>query len=127
MALLEDINTKLEADSVTGGATGWTVRIGPMTDQIDQLVVLAETGGFPPDQFGSTLSGEQTFQVRVRAGRRRYDTARSKMQDVFNSLNASTISGHFYTYALSSGPLFMGFDANERPEFVQNFKVRKAL
>lgn len=127
MALLEDINTKLEADGVTGGATGWSTRIGAVTDAPDQIVVLAETGGFGPDQFGSTKSGVQTFQVRVRSARRTYSTARSKMQDVFDSLNDATISGHTFTYALSSGPFYMGEDGVERPEFVQNFKVRKSL
>jgi len=127
MAILDDMRDHLVTNSIVEGATGWQCLIGRITDNQDQQVALFETGGETPDASTGTDTkvDEVTFQVRVRASVLAYDDARSKIQDVFDTLQDATISGYVYVFAIQAGPLNMGYDNNNRPELAQNYRALK--
>jgi len=125
MALLDDMRDHLITNSIVEGATGWQCLIGRITDNQDQQVALFETGGETPDESQETRVDEVTFQVRVRAAEFAYNAARSKIQDVFDTLQDATISGYVFVFAIQAGPLNMGYDNNNRPELVQNYRALK--
>lgn len=127
MALLDDINTVLETGSVVAGATGWEISLGTVAPTPDKIVAVLETGGFEVDQYSDPPVGEPTFQVLVRGIKGGYAATRTKMQEVFDTLNQGTIGSSIYVFALSSGPISLGVDDNERPELSWNFRVRKIL
>jgi len=127
MSILDDIGDKLVADAVVNGATGWTLYKSYQPDSADQTVTLLETGGEEPDQTQGIAYTFPTFQARVRGAELQYDVARTKIQEVFDSLNNSTIAGYVYVFASESGPIPLRYDtADERPEIVWNFRTMKA-
>jgi len=125
MALLDDIITQLEADGVSGGVTGWTSGKSFMPPNPDKMIVVYETGGDQPDQTAVTGYSYPTFQVRGRSDELGYEELRTKMQAVMDSLKDADITGYIYIHPVQSGLLFIGYDANQRPEAVINFKAMK--
>lgn len=126
MSILDDIMTQLEADSVSGGATGWTTKKSLMPPAPDQIVGIFETGGGDVDQTqGVSQFDGHGFQVRVRGTAFDYDGARAKIAEAFTSLNNVTLSGYIFIFADSIQPLPLGLDTNDRPELAMNFTVLK--
>jgi hypothetical protein len=127
MSLLDDIGDKLIADGVAGGVTGWTLYKSYQPDSPDKAVTILETGGPDPDQTPGIAHTFPTFQMRVRDSTFEYEAARTKIQEVFDSLNNATITGYVYVFAKDSGPILLRYDAaDERPELVWNFRTMKA-
>lgn len=131
MALLDDILTQLVTDSVVRGATGWEIVLSYMPPEQEKMLAVYEQGGGAPDQTDGTRYDMPTFQVRGRGESIKdvddpYSTLRAKMQEVFDSLNDSVISGYVYMFADSSAPIPIGYDANLRPEMTWNFSAMKA-
>lgn len=126
--ILDDIEYALQQASV-----GWSIYKGYMPDEPDNLIVVYETGGQPPDQSDSPFDFP-SIQVRVRGPREDYQSARSKIQECFNALHAkqitvvgvSPVKKYVYCYAIQSGPIPMGRDTNTRPELVWNFQLMVA-
>lgn len=127
--LLDEIRDYLIAQGVAGGLTGWPIYEGYFPDESDQMVGLFETGGYPAD----TLERENlrlTFQIRVRAARFDYATARNQIEALFNQLQDASqsagspvlLSGIIYIQAMQVAPLFFNDDRG-RPNFTQNYNV----
>ena len=127
MSILDDIGAQLTSDDVVGGVTGWTLFKSYQPKSPDKTITIYETGGPEPDQTPGTGYDFPTFQVRGRGAEFGYEALRSKMQDVFNSINNATISGYVYIFAVDSGPIPLGYDKEDnRPQLTWNFKTMKA-
>jgi len=126
MSILDDIGAELTSDGVVGGVTDWVLAKSYMPPTPDNVIALFETGGDAPDQTPGTKYEYPTFQVRVRGSKFGYEAARIKIQEVFDSLNDSTISGYIYVFPLQSGPIPLGYDREDnRPELSWNFATMK--
>lgn len=125
MALIDDILSTLTTASVIDGST-WFGFGAFMPATPDQAVVVSDTAGPAPGQESVTGHNFPTFQVRVRGAKEEYDTARTKMQEVFDALNDATISGYIYCFATQSGVLPLGQDEKERPILSLNFQCMEA-
>lgn len=129
--LLDDIAAALESAGVAGGTSGWGLYKGILPDKPDKAVALYETAGdVPSSALALDFPG---LQVRVRGPRRRddaapYTAARAKIQEVFDALHAQEArlgSGYVFIYAVNSGPLPMGYDANDRLHLSLNFRISR--
>lgn len=125
MALIDDILATLTTAAVIDGST-WT-GFGAYTPAVpDQVVIVTETGGPAPDQTPVIGHDFKTFQIRVRGAKEEYDTARTRMQAVFDALNDATISGYVYVFAVQSGAMPLGNDEKDRPIIGLNFQCMVA-
>lgn len=126
MNILDDIMSKLETDLVSGGATGWASSKSFMPTAPDKVVAVFDVGGRTADQSESVHQFDDvSFQARVRAEEYDYLAAATKMDEVFASLNNTTIPGYTYIFAESVQPIPLGLDKNNRPELVITFAVMK--
>jgi hypothetical protein len=92
----------------------------------DKTITIYETGGPEPDQTPGTTHDFPTFQVRGRGAEFGYEALRTKMQEVFDTLNNASISGYVYVFGVDSGPIPLGYDKeDDRPQLVWNFKTMK--
>jgi len=115
---MDTIKAKLVS---SGAASGYTVFIGYMNDDPDTAIGLAPTGGFPQDTLGNENVGG-TFQVKIRAGAKDYDTAVQKWNAVFAALqDATDISGVSLIQALASEPMVV-YDGRNRPNAILNMR-----
>lgn len=127
MSILDDMGTHLADNSIVSGATGWTLAKSYQPATPDKVLTIYETGGPAPDQTQGTGHDFPTFQVRGRGEEFGYEALRTKMQEVFDSLNDAAISGYVYIFAAESAPIPIGYDKNSnRPVLVWNFKAMKA-
>jgi len=128
--LLDDIRSYLIAQGVVQSGTSiplppWPCFEGYVTDDQDQTVALFETGGYPADTLGRE-NERVTFQVRVRAARLDYSTARAKWLAIFNALQDSIPApGYAFVQAMHYGPMHFNDDKG-RPNLTANFRVMKA-
>jgi len=126
MSILDDIGAKLVTDLVVEGVTGWTLAKSYMPPTPDQVIGIFETGGIIPDQTEGISYEYPTFQVRCRGLSFGYEATRIKIQEVFDSLNNSTVSGYIYIYPNESGPILLKYDHDDnRPELAWNFTTMK--
>jgi Bacteriophage minor capsid protein len=106
------------------GWTGWSVFVNEMPPEPDQAVGIFEAGGPPP---GTRLDIDRpSVQVRVRAGKHDWPTARAKIKDAFDLLHkrTGTLTGTYYVAIMATGDvLTLGLDANERPELAQTYEA----
>lgn len=145
--LLDDIQNWLidqglgdlpETNPDTTGATGWPIYKSFMPPTPDQVLCLFETPGEPPDIVRDSSNGEKpydmpAFQVRMRglpSAPGTYQALRAQMQLVFQGLhqhepNVTSGEDYVYIYGVTSGPLPMGKDSNNRDELVWNFRVAR--
>lgn len=124
MALLDDIGAHLTSEGIVDGSS-WHLRTGILTADPDQIVLVTETGGFGIDQYSNPPVGDLSFQILVRAGKHKYQDARTKIGAAFLALNQASISGYLYIHGLSAGPLSLGLDENKRPILTWNFRARQ--
>jgi hypothetical protein len=132
MSVLDDIYNRMEAAGVFGGATGWTGYKGFKPETPDKVVVIYLTPGEPPDQSQASFDYPR-FQVFVRSAKDSDADAYIKIQDVFDALHNQTLTDGAmspptpwtYCYAVQTGPLPLGRDANGRLQLVINFKGMK--
>lgn len=124
MAMVEDIKTRLEAQGIAGAGTNWEVKFEAMPDSPDKVVVLRETPGLIPDNFGNTDKPE--LQVRVRGETDDPQPVYNKIRAIYTDLQslAGVINGVDYggLWALQQ-PSFLRIDNNRRFEYVVNFQV----
>lgn len=126
MGILDDIESKLVADSVGGGVTGWSIYKSYQPDSPDKVITIYESGGSVPDQTSGIGYSYPTFQVRGRGVEFGYSELRVKMDEVLSSLNNATISGYVYVFPDDSGVIPLGYDsANNRPMVSINFSTMK--
>lgn len=126
MSWITDIADYLEDSGV--GTVTQNIFVGRKVDsdlgELDNIVVLYETGGVPQDMYLPTK--EVTFQVYVRnssyaAGRAKIEAVRSALHQVIGDTLGST---YFYNIFAQSAPGHIGRDEPEtggREEFSINF------
>ena len=122
--ILDSIKSHIQAAGVAGGETGWGLFTGFLPDTPDKSVAIFELPGGEPE----TLSENETlsrveFQVRVRGAERDYQSARTKIQEIFDILHNQPVSGFIYVFAIQSGPMPLGNDRQDRPNLTQNYKT----
>lgn len=123
MALLDDILARLDAESVTGGATGWTAYTGFLPSTQNKAIGIFETGGDTPDMaMAGTNHPRPNFQIRIRGDKRSYSVARAKAQAAIIALHRFAVNGQTF-FASQSAPLSLGNDKNDRPNLTINFRV----
>ena len=130
--MLADIASRLQNGTIgtIGATTGWTIRVAEIPNAPDTCVSLYEYAGLPSDL---TLDGTRDvtpgLQVRVRGERNGYIAARQKAEAIsvlLDGISNITINGTKYKYIFATQqPSFMGLDENQRPMWVQNFRVCK--
>lgn len=112
--------------------TNRTVYIDKLPDSPDTAVCLYASGsGSTHDNFGITQQGqtqakERTFQVRSRAAKYGEMEARLTVEKIIDELNFyKGEDADFIIHAVRymSGPLPMGRDDKERPEYTANFII----
>lgn len=116
-------------DIISGGRT---VYIDKLPDSPDTAVCLYMSGsGSTHNQFAQTQQPQQTakqrtFQVRVRAEKYGEREARETIEAITDQLNYYRgESAEFSIKAIMylSGPLPIGRDDKERPEYTANFEI----
>lgn len=121
--MLKAIGEYLEGEDI--GTVGADIFLGLMPDQPDNLVVLFEYAGSPPDLH---WNGEYPgLQVRVR--NKSYAAARAKIGEIMtllHGLHEMTLSGTRYLLIKARGsPEVLKREASNRVELVLNFEVMK--
>lgn len=131
MGVVDDVVTRMQAQSLVDGATGWTSSKRKMHDGSNQLVVVTEDGGPPPELHASQGIGSEALkqpavQILVRGEPNKGNDTYTKARAIFDDLNHLldvTINSTTYLSILSrtSEPVFTGFDDNERPIISMSF------
>ena len=128
--LLNDLGTYLQTEGV--GTLGSSIRlsripVGPTVP--DQLLILRETAGAPPDVTLDELNGaidQPGVQVRVRGAKTTggYEAAKALADDAykaFGRIHNLTLSGSRYVQCqLQQPPFHLDNDEANRPIFVFN-------
>ena len=113
----------------TGGAetdSGWDIYKSFLPNSSNKAVTVFETSGTTPENDSTDTSFYPGFQILVRGDKFGYEIARAKMQTIRDSLNGADITGLVYVYANQSGPIPIGNDKNDRPNFTLNFRTMEA-
>lgn len=132
MALLTDVLDFLQAESLVGGATGWTRAAGYLPPTPNKVIAVFETPGPEPEmeKDGSTAVEYDfpRFQIRGRGEEFGYEALRSQMQAIFIALQNSQLApttgepAYLLVRAIQSGPMSLGLDDNSRPGMTWNFE-----
>jgi hypothetical protein len=128
VALLDDIANRLEADGVGGGSDDWAIVKGALMPSPVRQIAIVETGGDVPFNGRADTQGYDypTFQVFIRAPKYEYAEGRAKAQEAYDSLHLGNLGAAYVDcMATMSAPVFVGFDEDERPGWVQNFRAMK--
>lgn len=133
MGVVDDVQDRLQAQGLIDGATGWPSVRRYLHEDSDQLVVLTEDGGPPPEMtaasgLGETAETDAGIQVRVRAEPGDSDASFSRAKAIYDDLHGLkgvTLGSTDYhrVAALSPEPVFMGFDDEGRPEHTISFRL----
>lgn len=139
MGVVDDVYAYLETEALAGGVTAWGLvrRRESDSPHPDQLVIVTEDGGPPPEIGAASGIGDAAMkdvgvQVMVRAGPWDSDASRAKAQailDALHSLRATEIGSVTYTRvrALAPEPVFLGFSTDGRPRHTVSFRLLSDL
>ena len=113
-------------DTVGGGATGWTIKVGQMVSEPDQLIVFYDSGGQNPNPRWRL--DFLMVMVQVRGAPNDYRTAWQKarqVRDYYLGIFSQTLeSGDRVDSIICMGDLaFVSYDDQKRPLFSINFRV----
>lgn len=130
--ILPELGTYLDGD--TSLTLGTDLFLGQLPESPDAAVSLIETGGTEPDD---TWAGDNPaiemprVQITVRGAEDTYGTTRTTMDTVYKSLckiKNQTLSGTLWLRCSPiDSPAFLMRDETNRPIFVSNFQVWKAM
>lgn len=128
--MIEDIAAYLVTGTI--GTIGTDIFLAYVPEDPDTCVMLFEYAGSAPDMTHDKASDENPgLQVRVRSQRGEYQTGHDlakSVQTLLHGVSNTTINSVSYKLIKANHSIaFMGFDDRERPEFVQNFSVMKAM
>lgn len=133
MSAVVDLQSYLASQGYVDGSSGWTSYRNALRDVPDKIVVFTEDGGPAPEMvaasgIGSDASQWEDVQIRTRGEPGEIDVARSKARAIATALHALTAtalgsSTYEAVRALTSAPVFIGSDENDRPEFTQSFRL----
>lgn len=121
--ILDDIATALTSAGVVGGVTGWTLAKSFLPPTPDKIIAIFEAGS-SSDPETTTDHEYPSIQIRVRGISFGYSEASSKLDAIMNVLHNQAISGLIYIFA-SGSKLPLGYDGNNRPEIVQNYRTMR--
>lgn len=132
---VDDLYQFLETQGLAGGSTNWNLirrRMGddPITDQV---VVLSEDGGLPPEiketsGLGDTALEDPAVLVTVRAAEWDGDASRAKAGDIMAALHGMRnilvgTTTYIRIVAQTPEPVFAGFDEKGRPLHTLSFRM----
>lgn len=133
--MVDDVLDFLADEGLIGGATGWTAAYGHLPPTPDQVIVVFETPGLPPEkaQTGSseTEYDEPGFQIRGRGAEYGMEALRTLMGQIYRALHGSSLSpatgdpAYVFVFAEQSGPLTLGLDDASRPGLTWNFRCMR--
>jgi hypothetical protein len=128
VSAVQDVYDYLVAQSLAGGATGWTLLRRKITDAVgatNKLVVVSEDGGPQPEihaaaGIGDASVGDRGVLVTVRAAPNDGDASLAKAEAIRVALHGRrNIAVGSTTYvrvvALTPEPTWAGYDDQERP------------
>lgn len=118
---LNEIGSYLEQKGI--GVVGNDIFFAQVPENPDDIIAIFETGGFEPELLFDKVIEYPTFQIWVRG--LDYETARSKIQAIFELLSGNT-EIYPLIHAMQS-PVSLGQDEQNRWEFSCNFKVIKEV
>jgi len=112
--------------TVLGGTTGWTTKLGKITQDPNQLAVFYDVGGASPNP--KFRLDYRSMMVIVRGNPNDYAGAYQKAQDLKDVLLGidpqDMASGDRLDGITMMGDIaFMSYDDKERPQFSLNFRV----
>jgi Bacteriophage minor capsid protein len=123
----DDLAAKLAA--LGHGTVGSSIFIGdelPVSSAVPETAVFVRvTGGPPSNDTFRRLHGVRwpTVQVLVRAPAHDYQAGQTKANSIFTTAHGAAISGYSECKAMSSGPIYIGKDSQDRPKFSINFML----
>lgn len=138
MGLLSEISAYMVTNSIgiagTGATGSWNIYYdkGELPAGPDQVILLFETGGMPPDLIHDmNIDVNPSMQVRIRAKPKDYAGGIAKAEAILallHGLSNTTLGTTPYKLirALSS-PIYLGNDKSGRPEWTVNFQISKNL
>jgi Bacteriophage minor capsid protein len=119
-AFVDTIATWLTTNGLAGGSTGWVVQKYAAAETPDQMIVIYQTGGPPPEQATNRRWAMPTFQLMARS--KVQATAEAKAQAIFDSLDRADLNGLAFFNVQQSTPSALGPDVNGRHRFALNFR-----
>jgi hypothetical protein len=109
---------------VFNATSGWSIRISRQQDSPDTHITVYDTTGEDPNP--RYLLDFPRTQVKVRGNQSGYVAARDKCTEVVDALQglpSQTIGGDLWVGLWAvGGPIFLGYDDKDRPEFTLNFR-----
>lgn len=136
MSAVDDLQAHLDYVGITD-STEWPSVRRRVHDGSDQLVVLTEDGGPPPEipaatGIGSAALASPGVQVRVRGKPWDGDSAKAKAEEVIREMHgrqSAWIGGTLYRSIRSQTfePVFMGYDDKGRPEFTVSLLMTRGV
>jgi len=128
MAALDDLATELKTGGVVGGATGWIVELGVLTEDTDnKTVAIFEQFGGRPETEPDAAYDYPAFEFLMRGDVYGYEAARTKAQEVFDQIHDATLTTWAWIFATGT-PELRGYDRNNRPILQLNFEsMRKRV
>ncbi len=136
MDFVQDVYDYLEAEGITGGSTAWEVQRRRVQDEpvLNQVVVLTEDGGPPPELKAAEGIGDSALQdmgvhVLVRAAQWDSDASYAKADEIYEALHGlqnvvlGSSSMTYMRVKAQSIPVFIGFDSQGRPRHTISFSL----
>lgn len=132
MGAVSDVVAFLALAGIVDGASTWPSVRRKMREGSNKLVMVKEDGGPPPGVPSATGVGSAALKdpgvlVTVRGAPDKGDAASAKAQEIFDALVVAdeTIGTGYYlrVAALTSEPVFVGWDEKSRPIFTIGFRL----
>jgi len=133
MSVVADVQEYLAALDIVDGSSEWPSVRRRVHDNSNQLVVITEDGGpaaeTPADAgIGLAAFGFPQVQCRVRGEPWDGDSSHAKAEEIRDALHGlqGPVMGstqYIMVTALTSGPVFLGFDDKGRPEHTISFQA----
>jgi hypothetical protein len=130
VTLLEEVAQLLEdlglGDYRGDGSLGGTIFLGSLPQDPDLALGVQLYGRGESDSLNS--HDEPGLQVKVRGPRLDYRVGEAKAQDVYSAIHGlgrRTLTGGTWlqlVIGINAGPVPMGRDVNDRPEWIVNFR-----
>lgn len=142
MSIVDDLYAYLESTGFTGGSTGWAAMRRRLMDEpaLDQVVVITEDGGPPPEiaageGIGDAALADVGVLLTVRAAQWDGDASYVKAEDIRTALHglrdvvlgASGAASYLRVRAMTPEPVFLGYDDRGRPRHTIAFRLLRAV
>ena len=134
MSVVNDVHAYL-ANAIGGEI--FRRREADLPEMGDAITVIYEDGGAPPEMpaaagIGDSALGEVGVLITCRAGPWDGDASRTRAQaclDALHGLKAVTLGNTYYlgVRALTTEPVFAGFDATGRPRHTVAFRLLREI